>query len=126
MPGVLTLVLPLESAESFTLIVLNGIARLLVTIRFLTTGEACGGVLGATEGGADTVLGTSAARVAVAVGAPPDPQALITSRLLTANVILMAGLIPSSIRQRRFTGRAFGQYGPWPPVVSNDSPVSIS
>jgi hypothetical protein len=37
------------------------------------------------------VLGTSAARVAVAVGAPPDPQALITSRLLTANVILMEG-----------------------------------
>ena len=125
MPGFLTLVLPLESAESFTLIVLNGIARLLVTIRFLTTGEACGGVLGATEGGADTVAGASAARVAVAVGTPSDPQALITSRLLTANVILMTALMPSSIRQRYFTSRAFGQYGLWPPVVSNDTPVSI-
>ena len=62
-------------------------------------------VLGTTEGGADTVLGTSAVRVAVGVGAPPDPQALISSGLLTANVILMAGLIPSSIRQRHFTNR---------------------
>ena len=90
--------LPLESAESFTLIVLNGIARLLVTVRFLTTDEACAGVLGAgvlgaTEGVADAVAGTIAARVAVAVGVASDPQALITSRLLTANVILMAGLM---------------------------------
>jgi hypothetical protein len=86
-------VLPLESAESFTLIVLNGIARVLVTVRFLTTDEARAGVLGATEGVADAVAGTIAVRVAVAVGVASDPQALITSRLLTANVILMAGLM---------------------------------
>jgi hypothetical protein len=86
-------VLPLESAESFTLIVLNGIGRLRVTVRFLTTGEACAGALGATEGVADAVAGTIAARVAVAVGAASDAQALITSRLLIANVILMAGLM---------------------------------
>ena len=92
-PGFLTLVLPLESAESFTLIVLNGIARLLVTVRFLTTDEACAGVLGAAEGVADAAAGTIAARVAVDVGVASDPQALITSRLLTANVILMAGLM---------------------------------
>ena len=84
--------LPLESAESFTLIVLNGIARLLVTVRFLTTDEARAGVLGATEGVADAVAGTIAVRVAVAVGVASDPQALITSRL-TTNVILMAGLM---------------------------------
>jgi hypothetical protein len=100
-PGFLTLVLPLESAESFTLIVLNGIARLLVTVRFLTTDEAFAGVLGAgvlgaAEGVADAVAGTIAARVVVAVGVAPDPQALITSRLLTAKVILMAGLMASS------------------------------
>ena len=92
-PGFLTLVLPLERAESFTLIVLNGIARLLVTVRFLTTDEACAGVLGATEGVADAVADTIAVRVAVAVGVASAPQALITSRLLTANVILMAGLM---------------------------------
>ena len=62
-PGFLTLVLPLKSAESFTLIVLNGIARLLVTVRFLTTDEACAGVLGAAEGVADAAAGTIAARV---------------------------------------------------------------
>ena len=83
----------LESAESVTLIVLNGIARLRVTVRFLTTGEACAGVLGAAEGVADAAAGTTAARVAVAVGIASDPQALITSRLLIANVILMAGLM---------------------------------
>jgi hypothetical protein len=110
-------VLPLERAESFTFIVLNGIARLLVTVRFLTTDEACAGVLGAgvlgaTEGVADAVAGTIAARVAVAAGVASDPQALITSRLLTANVILMAGLMASSpILQRHFTSRTFGQPG---------------
>ena len=85
--------LPLESVESFTLIVLNGIARLLVTVRFSTTDEACARVLGATEGVADAVADAIAVRVAVAVGVASAPQALITSRLLTANVILMAGLM---------------------------------
>jgi ketopantoate hydroxymethyltransferase len=89
-------VLPLESVESFTLIVLNGIARLLVTIRFLTTGGACAAVLEATGGVADAVADTLASRVAVTAGAPCDPQALIISRLLTANVILAADLIVSS------------------------------
>jgi hypothetical protein len=93
-------VLPLESAESFTLIVLNGIARLLVTVRFLTTDEACAGVLGATEGVADAVAGTIAVRVAVAVGVAPDPQALIISRPLTANVILKADFMPLGLPGR--------------------------
>lgn len=95
---------PLESVESFTLIVLNGIARLLVMIRFSTTGEACAegldateGVadeaLEATEGVADKVAGAVAACVAVAIGAPSDPQALSTSRPLAANAILMASLM---------------------------------
>jgi hypothetical protein len=52
--------------------------------------EACAGVLGAAEGVVDAAAGTIAARVAVAVGVAPDPQAVITSRPLTANVILMA------------------------------------
>jgi hypothetical protein len=45
-------------------------------IRFSTTGEACAEVLEAAEGVAVAAAGTVAARVAVAVGAPPDPQAL--------------------------------------------------
>jgi len=44
------------------------------------------------------VADTIAVRVTVAVGVASDPQALITSRLLTANVILMAGLMASSNR----------------------------
>jgi hypothetical protein len=77
-------------------------------IRFSTTGEACAEVLEAAEGVAVAVpeapegvavaaAGTVAARVAVAVGAPSDPQALSTSRQLTANTILMTGLMASSI-----------------------------
>ena len=100
----LTLVVPLESVESFTLIVLNGIACLSVMIRFSTTGEACAevleaaervavAVLEATEGVAVAVAGT--VTVTVAVGAPPDPQALSTSRQLTAKTILMTGLMAS-------------------------------
>src|SRR5690242_1128331 len=81
-PGFVTVMVPLESVESFTLIVLNGIERLLLMVRFSTTGEACAEVLEAMEGVADPVTGTVADRVAVAVDALVEPQALSTSRLL--------------------------------------------
>ena len=53
-------------------------------------------MLEAAESIAVAAAGTAAALVAVAVDAPPDPQALSTSRQLTANTILMTGLMASS------------------------------
>jgi hypothetical protein len=77
-------------------------------IRFSTTGKAFAEVLEAAEGVAVAVCeapegvavpaaGAVAARVVSACGRPPDPQALSTSRQLTANTTLMTGFMASSI-----------------------------
>ena len=91
--GIPTLRVPLASVGSCTLLVANGIARLLVIVRFSTTGAA---VVGAVECVAVAVA------VAVTVGVTPsDPQAASTSKLLTINAAPMAFLMTPPRKQQQ-------------------------
>jgi hypothetical protein len=94
-PYLLTLVVPLTRAASFTRLVANRIARVFVMVRLSTAGAA----LEVIEGVAVTVTVTVAAGFVVVGATLVDPQALSASRPLAANKTAVIYLIISSLTE---------------------------
>ncbi len=82
--------MPLASDGSLTLLVANGMIRVLVIVRLLTAGLALVTGLEAMEG---AVTGAVVVGAVTVVDTPSDPQAPNMSRPLIANATIMMRLM---------------------------------
>jgi hypothetical protein len=96
LPRLRTVVVPSATEESCTLLVLNGIRRVTVTVRVRTTGTAAAGVLVSREGVA--VAAALAAGIAVsaegAIGCDPQAPSASSPPAASAPRTLRSLLVP--------------------------------